>query len=777
MDIQAQVLPVLPKTHHPPVPTVPALPSDSSSSHGLRSRRRSSLPSVATTDLRPKKRSPNYIRTQTASPEVISSLIDSLSAISTSTYTHFENLPVAQSASSPASPGLQVKSSRESLAVPNGDYSDRSSYYNSVKGDAFQDFDDACEPPVIRTSKPPSGFSPLTAPKKKEKENSLKSYMSRGGGSTASIHSAHSGRSVSSFGNISIEAGIPRKVSDSSNRTSSESKRSSKGHRSLMYMSSRERLRAKDAERKRATIQGPDVASLDIVRKPTPHLFVSEDVIKEEPVVAESSQTAQGRPSRGTSPLRNSLQIHERESPTEKGLIPQRGSSLRHSGSPSRKGRKGHSRKNSRHDSYKTNTVPEEDETEIAEPVKELTAKEKILKELEEEENEVAQRIRELKAQKMLRDKIAGKLPVGVDAGASARSSRVSPVATAEPSPTSTVSSMSEPRVQDPAKAHKVLGIAMPPVVQERRASHVVESSNSRETRETHEDKAQSQAQSQGQGHHRSRSLTVNDSDDITPLPINYKLALQTLDRPPSPIASSNASSKGTVSSGTPPARSKSIAVGGRSAVGRKSTHSMIMGASTTASAHKYSSSITDGATEEKEKVQPVRTTSEEIVPRHRSLNLGTPPPAPPSLQHRPTLKKKRWSHPDLPAKAEQRHNDRVEKMNAAAVQATSHRVIEERPTSLDSIDIDVEKYLNSPRLSQRIRHPQTGRVISFSEVGDKDGFAVFVCVGMGLTRYVMAFYDQLALTLRLRLITPDRPGIGGSQVDPNGTPLSWPGM
>jgi hypothetical protein len=89
---------------------------------------------------------------------------------------------------------------------------------------------------------------------------------------------------------------------------------------------------------------------------------------------------------------------------------------------------------------------------------------------------------------------------------------------------------------------------------------------------------------------------------------------------------------------------------------------------------------------------------------------------------------------------------------------------------------MEVEGYLNSPRLSQKIRHPQTGRVISFSEVGDPQGFAVFVCVGMGLTRYVMAFYDQLALTLKLRLITPDRPGIGGSQVDPNGTPLSWPG-
>ncbi len=73
-------------------------------------------------------------------------------------------------------------------------------------------------------------------------------------------------------------------------------------------------------------------------------------------------------------------------------------------------------------------------------------------------------------------------------------------------------------------------------------------------------------------------------------------------------------------------------------------------------------------------------------------------------------------------------------------------------------------------------KHENTGRMISFSEVGDPKGYSVFVCVGMGLTRFVMAFYDQLAATLKLRLITPERPGIGGSEADPNGTPLTWPG-
>lgn len=103
---------------------------------------------------------------------------------------------------------------------------------------------------------------------------------------------------------------------------------------------------------------------------------------------------------------------------------------------------------------------------------------------------------------------------------------------------------------------------------------------------------------------------------------------------------------------------------------------------------------------------------------------------------------------------------------------------LDDRPNSLDSIDSAVEDYIASPRLSQKITHPQTGRVLSFSEVGDPNGSVIFCCVGMGLTRYITAFYDDLARTLKLRLITPDRPGVGGSEPHTDGTdtPLGWPG-
>jgi hypothetical protein len=102
----------------------------------------------------------------------------------------------------------------------------------------------------------------------------------------------------------------------------------------------------------------------------------------------------------------------------------------------------------------------------------------------------------------------------------------------------------------------------------------------------------------------------------------------------------------------------------------------------------------------------------------------------------------------------------------------------EDRPSSADSIDLAVIEYVCSPKLTQRVLHPTSGRVIAFSEVGDPKGHVVLCCLGMGLTRYLMAFYDELARSLGLRLVTLDRPGVGesGPYVTDAGTPLSWPG-
>ena len=284
----------------------------------------------------------------------------------------------------------------------------------------------------------------------------------------------------------------------------------------------------------------------------------------------------------------------------------------------------------------------------------------------------------------------------------------------------------------------------------------------------------------------------MNDSVDL-PYPINYALALQSLDASapnsprtpridstqmtlPPPAAFGTMSTQSNSPSRDGVKRSNSISVGGRSAFGRR-TNSMVINGS---KGHRHSSSFTS------DRPSTYRSATSEDVPsgRHSSMS-NTSAGNSFALQQKKTVKKKRWSHPDLPAKAEKAHNAKVDKAEAAEKRAAESRasqypyspVIEERPNSLDSVDMEVEAFLIAPRLSQKIRHPQTGRVISFSEVGDPNGYAVFVCVGMGLTRFVMAFYDQLAATLKLRLITPERPGVAGSQVDPNGTPLTWPGM
>lgn len=793
----------------------------------LRSRRRSSLPSsvktsslsVDTSNLsRAKKRSPNYIRTQAASPEVISSLIDQLSAISASTQSHFESLPAALETS--PSPVVS-RSSRASVAGQglgqalgqalgpgrhaSGSADDRAPYYSAVRDQNDLYPDDACEPPVVRTSKPPSGLSPITAPPKsrKDKAHSLTSYIGRSAGSSVSIHSCHSNRSSNSFGNISIEAGpVASKPVPESTRSSAESKRSVKRPKSLMYMSSRERLKQKETDtRKRLE----EAASPDSPRKPASQLFSYEDTIKEEPLtrdehepftIAESSRFAQRYPSRSSSPARrirlNLVDGPQGEGPIEH-LVPDRGSSLRH-GSPTKRSKKSSSSRNKDKGKEAERSraipvsIPERPPTPKMDPEEER--KQRLLLELEQEENEVAQRIKQLREQKLLRDKIAGKLPADAPAGTgNAVKPHVSGLPSPEGSPTSVVSPTSEAR-EDCTKAHKLLGITAPPIARSSTESDLNKPLPSIEPREP----TRPAPLPPHLRHSRHRSLTVNDSDDL-PLPINYALALKSLDTSapnsprtprvdstqmtlPSHPPSSSASTQRANSSREGLKRSSSLSVGGRSAFGRKA-NSMAMGGP---KGHKHSSSLTEGGPAN------FRSASEEISSgRHSSMSMASASNSF-TLQHKKTLKKKRWSHPDLPAKAEKAHNDKVDRQEAREEEARRSQaahyainpwspVIEERPSSLDSIDMDVDAYLRAPRLSQKIRHPQTGRIISFSEVGDPNGFAIFVCVGMGLTRFIMAFYDQLAATLKLRLITPERPGVGASQVDPNGTPLTWPGM
>jgi len=131
--------------------------------------------------------------------------------------------------------------------------------------------------------------------------------------------------------------------------------------------------------------------------------------------------------------------------------------------------------------------------------------------------------------------------------------------------------------------------------------------------------------------------------------------------------------------------------------------------------------------------------------------------------------------HPDLPEDFQMRNPRRKSISDTRNARTAHERSQSERR---DSVEDAVLGFLRAQRLNQKIRHIVSGRTISFSEVGDPKGSAVFVCVGMGLTRFVTAFYDELATTLRLRLVTIERPGVGGSDGYPpndRSGPLNWP--
>ena len=165
----------------------------------------------------------------------------------------------------------------------------------------------------------------------------------------------------------------------------------------------------------------------------------------------------------------------------------------------------------------------------------------------------------------------------------------------------------------------------------------------------------------------------------------------------------------------------------------------------------------------------PARTLSMSASPLGAGSRPGTAP-RPPS-QSRWTL-----NPPSLPTPPRRQRSNRRKSMGDGRRARPTEYGSEALPPR-DSIGLAVLEYLHHERLSRKIRHPQTGRVISFSDVGDPQGDVVLVCLGMGLTRYVSAFFDELATTLHLRLITLDRPGVGSSDAYPptdRSGPLNW---
>ena len=52
---------------------------------------------------------------------------------------------------------------------------------------------------------------------------------------------------------------------------------------------------------------------------------------------------------------------------------------------------------------------------------------------------------------------------------------------------------------------------------------------------------------------------------------------------------------------------------------------------------------------------------------------------------------------------------------------------------------------------------------VTYAELGQPDGHPVLVCGGLVGSRYTLALADSLALKHGIRLLWPDKPGIGGS--------------
>jgi pimeloyl-ACP methyl ester carboxylesterase len=69
----------------------------------------------------------------------------------------------------------------------------------------------------------------------------------------------------------------------------------------------------------------------------------------------------------------------------------------------------------------------------------------------------------------------------------------------------------------------------------------------------------------------------------------------------------------------------------------------------------------------------------------------------------------------------------------------------------------------------------QDGGVIAFEEYGNANGVPVIFCHGWPSSRTMARLTDEPACTLGIRIISPDRPGISGSSLQPDRRLTDWP--
>jgi len=69
----------------------------------------------------------------------------------------------------------------------------------------------------------------------------------------------------------------------------------------------------------------------------------------------------------------------------------------------------------------------------------------------------------------------------------------------------------------------------------------------------------------------------------------------------------------------------------------------------------------------------------------------------------------------------------------------------------------------------------ENGGVIAFEEYGNASGVPVIFCHGWPSSRTMAQLTDNAARDLGIRIISPDRPGISGSSLQPNRGLSDWP--
>ncbi|KAI5369506.1 Putative alpha/beta hydrolase-1 [Septoria linicola] len=686
----------------------------------------------------------NRIKSKPASSAVLSSIIDSLDTLAPlpdiQPNDHFSetasrhslpeslNRSVASSASihkNTVSPGFGVE------------------YGGQLELDDIDGVTDAALPPTVPTSRPPSGLSHYKPPKQDSKRTSVSNpFRPRPPSRKSSLGSTAS--ASSSRNKLSSESWVRKSSSKAEDELKNQRGRGARKSK-LRRVSSQDMLRTEES-RAPSQVRSEEGVPLSlaeqiIAKAPAPRaaakgrLFLSDvsPTSEDQPVTSPPLLTADsfGGRSMGSESKASSQQLSvsgsslKSPSPIDDS-IPTRTSSLRLSStSPARKKKHKKSKKtaapgNSKTTGYRPSSpIPESSWADLG------------------EDDETVKRIRELREQRKsrLREEFV-------------------------PSSTADLANATATPLKDPAPQDTpVSGLSAPPSSDTKRATRSKKTSKRYTTDPTKAHKTL--------GLHdddrRSRHLDVTDFD-------GSRNALGQLD--------GNSRARYSLEARRPwsthyrPTTAKSV--------DRPSSQRLSLDYSYAQAVNLFQPRDRDTSPSVERNVRE----SSAPPPAVRGVEFDTPTkhssPSTTSQQKSKKSKRKpedRWTahHPDLPLAFEKRRNRRKSMSDARLTNAAEKELESSRR---DSIEEAVSEYLQAPRLNRRVKNHINGRTIAYSEVGDPNGTAVFVCVGMGLTRYVTAFYDELASTLKLRLITIDRPGVGGSEPYPpsdKSGPLNWP--